>query len=37
MGGRQADGDSVMIWAVFGWETLVPAICVGVTLIHASN
>ena len=28
---RQADGGSLMLWAMFCWETLGPAIHVGVT------
>ena len=33
MGGRQACGGSVMLWAMFCWETLGPGIHVDVTLI----
>ncbi|KAK3524459.1 hypothetical protein QTP70_029308, partial [Hemibagrus guttatus] len=32
MGRRQAGGGSVMLWAMFCWETLGPAIHVDVTL-----
>ena len=32
MGRRQAGGGSVMLWAIFCWETLGPAIHVDVTL-----
>ena len=31
MGRRQAGGGSVMLWAIFCWETLGPAIHVDVT------
>ena len=32
VGRRQASGGSVMLWAMFCWETLGPAIHVDVTL-----
>ncbi|KAK3540543.1 hypothetical protein QTP70_034300 [Hemibagrus guttatus] len=36
MGRRQASGRSVMLWAVFCWETLGPAIHVDVTLTRTT-
>ena len=34
MGRRQGDRDSVMLWTMFCWEALGPAIYVDVTLTH---
>ena len=36
MGRRQASGGSVMLWAMFCWETLGPAIHVDVTLTRTT-
>ena len=35
LGRRQAGGGSEMLWAMFCWETLGPAIHVDVNLTHA--
>lgn len=37
MGRSQAGGGSVMIWAMFCWETFAPAIYVDVTLTCNTN
>ena len=37
MGRRQAGGGSVMLWAMFCWETLGPAIHVDVTLTRTTH
>ena len=36
MGRRQAGGGSLILWALFCWETLDPAIHVAVTLAHTT-
>lgn len=36
MGRRQANEGCVMLWVMFCWETLGPAIHVGVTLTHTT-
>ena len=36
MGRRQAGGGSLMLWAMFYWETSGPAIHVDVTLTHTT-
>jgi len=36
MGIRQASGDSVMLWALFCWETIGHGIHVDVSLTHTT-
>ena len=36
VGRRQASGGSVVLWAMFCWETLGPAIHVDVNLAHVT-